>query len=98
MMARLSSIPGSRPSAPGRLAARIDSRSHDGQNSLVAGKNAGNFSDSAVFLENPYRKRLRIQLFTDEFPTQKSRDFFCQRKELIRASRECREFGAKRTR
>jgi hypothetical protein len=31
---------------------RINSRSPDVPNSLVAGKNAGNFADSAVFCEN----------------------------------------------
>jgi hypothetical protein len=44
------------------------------QISLVAGKNAGNFADSAVFSENPSRKHLRIQQFASEFPTQTSRD------------------------
>jgi hypothetical protein len=33
----------------------------EGQNSLVAGKNAGNFADSAVFRENTSQKHLRIQ-------------------------------------
>src|SRR5271167_1856924 len=76
----------------GRLAARINSRSHDGQNSLVVGKNAGNFAESAFSCEHLSRKHLQIQLFMDEFPTQTSREFFCQRRELIGASRE---FGAK---
>jgi hypothetical protein len=33
----------------------------EGHNSLVAGKNAGNFADSAVFRENTSQKHLRIQ-------------------------------------
>src|SRR5271170_1458955 len=82
--ARFSSMLGSRPSAPEKLAARINSGSHDGQNSLVAAKNAGNFPESAFFRENLSRKRLRIQWFAYEFPTQRSREFFCQRRELIR--------------
>src|SRR5271170_632453 len=56
-----SSMPGSRPSAPGRRAARTNSRYHDSQNSLVAAKNAGNFAESALFCENLSRKHLRIQ-------------------------------------
>jgi hypothetical protein len=34
----------------------LNSRSPNAQNSLVAGKNAGNFADSAVFSANPSRK------------------------------------------
>jgi len=56
--------------------------------SLVARKNAGNFAESAVFFENLSRKHLRIQLFANEFPTQTSREFFWQRRELIRAGRD----------
>jgi len=37
---------------------RINSRSADVQSSLVAGKNAGNFAESAVFWQNPSRKPL----------------------------------------
>jgi hypothetical protein len=37
------------------------------QNSLVAGKNAGNFADSAFFRGNPSRKHLRIQALAREF-------------------------------
>ncbi len=59
------------------------SRSHDGQNSLVAGKNAGNFAESALFCENPSRKHPLIQVFTDEFPSRQSREFFCQRREFF---------------
>src|SRR5271169_6607094 len=47
----------------------------------MAGKNAGNFAESAFFCENTFRKHLRIQLFAREFPTRPSREF-------IRASRE----------
>src|SRR5271163_1697000 len=52
-------------------------------NSLVAGKNAGNFADSAAFCEHPSWKHLRIRVFADEFPTQTSREYFCQRRELF---------------
>src|SRR5271154_598012 len=45
------------------------SQSLEGQNSLVVGKNAGNFAELAPFCENPSRKHLRIQAFADEFPT-----------------------------
>jgi hypothetical protein len=65
------------------------------QISLVAGKNAGNFADSAVFSENPSRKHLRIQQFVSEFPTQTSREFFCQLRELIRASKDEQGIRAK---
>jgi hypothetical protein len=65
------------------------------QISLVAGKNAGNFADSAVVSENPSRKHLRIQHFVSEFPTQTSREFFCQRRELIRARRDQQGIRAK---
>jgi len=58
-----------------------DSRLPDVPNSLLVGKKAGNFADSAFFRESPSRKHLQIQLFRDKFPTQPSR-------ELIRASRE----------
>jgi hypothetical protein len=37
------------------------SQSLESQNSLVVGKNAGNFAESAHFCENPSRKRPRIQ-------------------------------------
>jgi hypothetical protein len=40
---------------------RTNSLSTDVQNSQVAGKNAGNFADSAAFLENLSGKHLRIQ-------------------------------------
>src|SRR5271156_4580332 len=67
-------VPGGR-----RLAGlpRIEiSQSLEGQNSLVVGKNAGNFVESALFCENPSRKHLRIQSFADEFPTRARREFF----------------------
>src|SRR5271170_1383498 len=45
------------------------SQSLGGQDSLVVGKNAGNFVESALFCENPSRKYLRSQSFEDGFPT-----------------------------
>jgi hypothetical protein len=65
------------------------------QNSLVAGKNAGNFAESAAFCENPSRKHLLIQVFADKFPTQASRELFCARREFIPALARSREFRAK---
>jgi hypothetical protein len=50
-------------------------------NSLLVGKNAGNFGDSAFFRESSSRKHSRIQQSAAEFPKRPSR-------ELIRASRE----------
>jgi len=52
-------------------------------NSLVAGKNAGNFADSAVFCEKPSRKHLRIQEFAEEFHTRASRESIRDSRELI---------------
>src|SRR5271156_6848430 len=71
------------------------SQSPEGPDSLAAGKNAGNFFDSAVFCENLSRKQLRIQLFADEFPTRTGQVFFCQRRELIRRAGNGREFRRK---
>jgi hypothetical protein len=73
-------------------AARLGSipQSPDVPNSLVAGKNAENFADSAVFCEHPSRKHLQMQWFADEFPTQTSRELICASRELIPA---CREFA-----
>jgi hypothetical protein len=51
------------------------------QGSLVVGKNAGNFAESAVYWQNPSLKPLLTQLLADEFPVRTSREF-------IRASRE----------
>ena len=73
-------VPDSRPFV---AAPRINSRSPDVPNSLVAGKNAGNFADLAVFCGNPSRKHMRIQRFANEFPARSSREF-------IRPSRELR--------
>src|SRR5271163_3422032 len=55
-----------------------------GQNSLVVGKNAGNFADSAAFCKHPSRIYLRIQCFADEFPTRRRREFFRARREFFR--------------
>jgi hypothetical protein len=54
--------------APRRVAADRFSRLLNGQNSLVAGKNAGNFVDSAALFKHPSRKHLQIQRFVDELP------------------------------
>jgi hypothetical protein len=67
--ARFSSIPVPHRRLMGDLAARIDSRPHDGRNSLVAAKKAGNFAESTLFCENLSRKHQQIQVFADEFPT-----------------------------
>jgi hypothetical protein len=65
-----------------------NSRSHDGHNSLVAGKNAGNFTDSAPFCEHPSRKHQRIQVFADEFPTQTEQGIFLPAQGIFLPSRE----------
>src|SRR5271155_5836809 len=62
------------------------SQSLEGQNSLVVGKNAGNFVESALFCEHPSRKHLRIQSFADEIPTRARRDFFRARREFFRCA------------
>jgi hypothetical protein len=64
-------------------------------NSLLAGKKAGNFSDSAVFCENPSRKRPRIQPFVDEFPKRRAGNYFGRAGNLFRLLDSSREFGAK---
>jgi hypothetical protein len=46
---------------------RINSRSADVQGSLVVGKNAGNFAESAVFWQNPSLKPILTQLLAYEF-------------------------------
>ncbi|HEY1628549.1 MAG TPA: hypothetical protein VGL41_02035 [Roseiarcus sp.] len=51
------------------------SQALEGQSSLLVGKNAGNFAESASFHENPSRKHLQIQLFVDEFPTSDAGNF-----------------------
>jgi hypothetical protein len=45
-------------------------------NSLLAGKKAGNFYDSAVFCENPSPKHPKIQSFAGKFPTQGAGNYF----------------------
>jgi hypothetical protein len=74
----------------GASAARppIKSTSLDGQDSLVAGKNAGNFFDSAVFCENLSRKHLRIQVLADEFPTRTEQGIFLPAQGINSARRE----------
>src|SRR5271155_2412797 len=67
---------------------RINSRVPDAPNSLAAGKNAGNFFDSAVFCENLPRKPLRIQVFADDFPTQTGQGIFSSAQGIIRGRRE----------
>src|SRR5277367_5366647 len=51
---------------------RTDSGAAGNQNSLLTGKKAGNFSDSAISCENRSQKHLRIQLFRNEFPTHRN--------------------------
>jgi hypothetical protein len=51
--------------------------------SLVVGKKAGNFADSAVFCENLSRKHPGIQRFATEFPTRERREIFAARRELF---------------
>ncbi|HEY3718882.1 MAG TPA: hypothetical protein VGL41_01950 [Roseiarcus sp.] len=52
--------------------------SPDGPNSLLAGKNAGNFFDSASFRENPSRKHPRIQCFANKFPKRGAGNYFAR--------------------
>ena len=73
---------------------RLISQSHDGQNSLVAGKNAGNFAKSALFCEHPSRKHQRIQMFADEFPTQTEQGIFLPAQGINSPSRESAEKSA----
>src|SRR5271155_642701 len=86
--AGFSSMPRSRRRLLGGLPRIEISQSPEGQNSLVAGKKAGNFFDSAVFCENPSRKHLRIQLFADEFPTQTEQGIFLPGQGINSARRE----------
>jgi hypothetical protein len=57
---------------------RTQSRSPDVENSLLAGKNAGNFPDSALSCENPSLKYLLIQVFAAKFPTERAGNFFAR--------------------
>src|SRR5271170_5735294 len=63
----------------------------ENRNSLLTGKKTGNFADSGAFCEKQSRKRLGIQVFTNEFPSKQNR-------ELIRDNREAnsREQGMSR--
>jgi hypothetical protein len=61
---------------PRRLASDKILQSLGVRNSLLAGKNAGNFGDSAAFRENLCRKPQQMQGFEDEFPTQRAGNFF----------------------
>jgi hypothetical protein len=56
--------------------------------SLVVGKKAGNFADSAVFCENLSRKHPGIQRFATEFPTREAQGNFCRAQGIISESRE----------
>jgi hypothetical protein len=49
----------------------------------MAGKNAGNFAESASFCENLSRKHMLIQLFARKFPVRRCREFFRASRELI---------------
>ena len=81
-------MPGSRRRLLGGLPRIEISQSPEGQNSLVAGKKAGNFFDSAVFCESLSRKHLRIQSFADEFPTQTEQGIFLPGQGINSAGRE----------
>ncbi len=70
------------------------SQSPEGQNSLVAGKKAGNLFDSAVFCENPSRKHLSIQSFADEFPTRTEQGIFLPGQGINLARREWQGISA----
>jgi hypothetical protein len=67
---------GFRQSAPWRLALNQILQSPAAQNSLVAGKNAGNLAESAVFRQRLSRKHPLIQLVAAKFPTRPSRELF----------------------
>src|SRR5277367_850204 len=54
---------------PGGLAADLIHSRPGVANSLLAGKNAGNFDRFSLFCDNPSRKHSRIQQFAAEFPT-----------------------------
>ena len=86
--AGFSSMPRSRRRLLGGLPRIEISQSPEGLNSLVAGKKAGNFCDSAVFCENPSRKHLRIQLFASEFPTQTEQGIFLSGQGIFCVGRE----------
>jgi hypothetical protein len=60
------------------LAARLAAilQSPGVQNSLLAGKNAGNFRDSAFFLRNPSPNQVRNQLFARKFPKRRAGNYF----------------------
>jgi hypothetical protein len=57
---------------------RANSRSPDGHNSLLAGKKAGNFAETASFLRNPSPKPLQIQCLASEFPTDGAGNYFAR--------------------
>src|SRR5271170_2332068 len=82
------SMPGSRRRLLGGLPRIEFLQSPEGPDSLAAGKNAGNFFDSAVFCENMSRKQLRIQLFADEFPTRTGQGLFLSAQGINSARRE----------
>ena len=70
------------------------SQSPEGQNSLVAGKKAGNLFDLAVFCENSSGKHLLIQSVADEFPTRTEQGIFLPGQGIILASREWQGISA----
>src|SRR5277367_1651716 len=86
--AGFSSMPRSRRRLLGGLPRIGISQPPEGPDSLAAGKNAGNFFDSAVFCENLSRKHLRIQLFADEFPTRTAQGIFLPAQGIYSARRE----------
>src|SRR5271170_5089905 len=95
MAACFSNMPGSRASAPGQLAADRLSQPPEDQDSLAAGKNAGNFLNSAVFCEICLENICEFSCLRMNSLRIQGREFFCQRRELILRTGNRREFGAK---
>jgi hypothetical protein len=58
-------------------------------NSLLAGKNAGNFADSAAFQVILSRKHLQMQWFADKFPTPRAGNYLARAGNLFRAQGIC---------
>jgi hypothetical protein len=71
------------------------STSSDVAFSLLAGKKAGNFGDSAVQFENLSRKHLQSQPFANGFPTPRAGNLFSRAGNLFGSFDRSREFGAK---
>jgi hypothetical protein len=91
MMRAFRACPTPRVGLPRRFDANRISLRFNGQNSLLAGKNAGNFVDSAAFCKYLCRKHLRIQRFVDEFPTHGAGNIFERAGNSIRPAGNWRE-------